>query len=293
MLERTLASAVAVRSKAQVFQRKEVASLRIGLAPSISVSLVLEPIAEIAKFVPGLHVELREETTDKLLDLLLGGEINAAVVGDVQDMPLRIDDWPLFEERYVALLAPTHQLANRPMLGIDELRETTLLRRAGCDVAPKIQKSYFPEEPPHLGHCSKHDLHLQHMAAAGFGVILAPEHTRPRLTHSSRSRGYGTGRSRSPRIGKPGTSGGPRWPAPSRERHFGNRPLARLWLAIGYRLDGRRNQMAAPASITRRQDALRAQVVRAPARPRSCPACVALRHGTRKGHSRSAGGRCG
>src|SRR5262249_62354233 len=91
-----------------------------------------------------------------------------------------IDDWLLFEERYVAVLAPTHRLANRPSIGIDDLRETVLLERAGCDVAPKIQRSYFAEEPPCLGHCSNHDLHLQHMAAAGFGVILAPEHM-PRL----------------------------------------------------------------------------------------------------------------
>jgi DNA-binding transcriptional LysR family regulator len=31
-----------------------------------------------------------------------------------------------------------------------------------------------------VGHCSARDLHLQHMAAAGFGLILAPEHM-PRL----------------------------------------------------------------------------------------------------------------
>ena len=180
MLARTMASAEAVRRRAQEFQRKEVAPLKIGLAPSISASLVLDPIAEIAKFLPGLHVELRECAAEKLVDLLLEGEINAAMVGDVQDMPARVDDWLLFEERYVAVLAPTHQLANRPSIGIDDLRETVLLERAGCDVAPKIQRSYFPEKPPHLGHCSGHDLHLQHMAAAGFGVILAPEHM-PRL----------------------------------------------------------------------------------------------------------------
>jgi DNA-binding transcriptional LysR family regulator len=180
MLERTLVSAETVRRRAREFQRKEVAPLKIGLDPSISASLVLDPIAEIAKFVPGLHVELREGAAEKLVELLLEGEINAAMVGDVQDMPARIDEWSLFEERYVAVLAPTHQLANRPSIGIDDLRETVLLERAGCDVALKIQRSCFPEEPLQLGHCSGHDLHLQHMAAAGFGVILAPEHM-PRL----------------------------------------------------------------------------------------------------------------
>ena len=180
MLERTLVSAETVRRKALEFRRKEVAPLKIGLAPSISASLVLDPIAEIAKFVPALHVELREGAAEKLIELLLEGEISVAMVGDVQDVPARIDDWSLFEERYVAVLAPTHQLANRPSIGIDDLRETVLLERAGCDVALKIQRSRFPEEPLQLGHCSGHDLHLQHMAAAGFGVILAPEHM-PRL----------------------------------------------------------------------------------------------------------------
>lgn len=176
MLERTLASAEAVRRRAQEFRRKDVAPLKIGLAPSVSASLVLDPIAETAKFVPGLHVELREDTAEKLVDLLLEGEINAAVVGDVKDMPPRIDDWSLFEERYVAVLAPTHRLANRPTIGIEDLQETVLLDRAGCDVAPKIQQTFFSKNPPQFGHCSCHDLHLQHLAAAGFGVMLAPEH---------------------------------------------------------------------------------------------------------------------
>ena len=180
MLEHTLASAETVRRRAREFQRKEVAPLKIGLAHSISASLVLDPIAEIAKFVPGLHVELCEGAAEKLIELLLEGEINVAMVGDVQDVPARIDEWSLFEERYVAVLAPTHQLANRPLIGIDDLRETVVLERAGCDVALKIQRLCFPEEPLQLGHCSGHDLHLQHMAAAGFGVILAPEHM-PRL----------------------------------------------------------------------------------------------------------------
>lgn len=80
MLERALASTEAVRRRARQFQQKEVAPLAIGLAPSISASLVLEPIAEIRKFVPGLHVELREEPPSRLVELLLEGEINVALV---------------------------------------------------------------------------------------------------------------------------------------------------------------------------------------------------------------------
>jgi DNA-binding transcriptional LysR family regulator len=180
MLERTLASAEAVQRRAQDFQRREIAPLKIGLAPSISASLVLDPIADIAKFVSGLQVELREETAEDLVELLLEGEINAALIGDIREMPPRIDAWVLFEERYVAVLSPTHHLANLPAIAAEDLRETIVLDRMGCDVASKIQNVCFPDADRRMGHSSAHDLHLQHMAAAGFGLILAPEHM-PRL----------------------------------------------------------------------------------------------------------------
>lgn len=180
MLERALASTEAVRRHARQFQKKEVASLAIGLAPSISASLVLEPIAETRKFVPGLAVELREETSDRLLELLLEGEINVALVGDIDDKPERIDDWALFAERYVAVLGLSHQLADLSVIGVDALRGAAILDRSNCEVVPKFQHLLFPDAPPHHNHRSGRDAHLQHLAAAGFGILLAPEHM-PRL----------------------------------------------------------------------------------------------------------------
>jgi DNA-binding transcriptional LysR family regulator len=180
MLERALASTESVRHVARQFQRKRVAPLAIGLAPSISASLVLEPIAEIRKFVPGLDVELREEPASRLVDLLLEGELNVALVGDIDDMPERIASWTLFAERYVAVLAPSHQLADLPQIGVEALREATILDRSDCDVAAKFQQLLFPDSRPHHNHRSGRDLHLQHLAAAGFGIVLAPEHM-PRL----------------------------------------------------------------------------------------------------------------
>src|ERR1043166_4795005 len=73
MLERTSVSAEIVHRRAREFQKKELAPLKIGLVPSISPSLLLEPFAEISKVVPGLRLELREGAADKLAKLLLGG----------------------------------------------------------------------------------------------------------------------------------------------------------------------------------------------------------------------------
>ncbi|WP_312016612.1 LysR substrate-binding domain-containing protein [Bradyrhizobium japonicum] len=93
------------------------AGARTGLGGG-GASRVPDPIAKFAKFVPGLHVEPREGAAEKLVDLSLEGEINAAMVEDVQDMPARIDVWSLFEERYAAVLASAHRLANPPSIGL-------------------------------------------------------------------------------------------------------------------------------------------------------------------------------
>jgi len=180
MLERALASTEAVRRRARQFQRKEVAPLIIGLAPSISASLVLEPIVEVRKVVPGLHVELREEPQNRLVELLLEGEVNVALVGDLDDTSERIDGWRLFEERYVAVLAASHELADLPVIGMEALREATILDQFNCDVVPKFHRLCFPGAVPHHNHRGNRNLHVQHLAAAGFGIVLAPEHM-PRL----------------------------------------------------------------------------------------------------------------
>jgi DNA-binding transcriptional LysR family regulator len=180
MLARALASTEAVRERARKFHEKEAASLAIGLAPTISPCLVVEPIAEICKYVAGLRVELIEESTDHLVELLLAGDINVALVGDINDKPERIDGWTLFAERYVAVLAQSHHLADLPAIGLEALRGATILDRANCEIFQKFQHLLFPDSPLRHNYRSGRDLHLQHLAAAGFGIILAPEHM-PRL----------------------------------------------------------------------------------------------------------------
>ena len=82
-LEKMFVAAEAVGLQAQGYQKKTIAPLKIGLAPSISIALVLRPIAELSKIIEGLRVQISGESTEKLVDLLLRGEINAAMVGEI------------------------------------------------------------------------------------------------------------------------------------------------------------------------------------------------------------------
>jgi DNA-binding transcriptional LysR family regulator len=180
-LEKMFAAAEAVRVQARGYQKKAIAPLKIGLAPSVSAALITELLLELARTIPDLRVDLHEADANGLVAKLLNGEINAALVGDTVDLPERIDCWPLFEERYVLVLSRKHPMARQAVIPLQDLYEAVFLERVGCDVSGRFKQTYFADHPgPKVVHRSAQESHLQQMASAGFGVILAPEHA-PRL----------------------------------------------------------------------------------------------------------------
>jgi DNA-binding transcriptional LysR family regulator len=177
MIERTLSAAEAVRVNAREFHRKDIAPLKIGLAPCTSVTLAIPILGEVARVIPGLQVELIEAPSESLSGKLLEGEISVALAGNIEGMPDRIDHWSLFEERFVILLAANHPLVAQTQIPVDSLIETAWLERVGCEIARRFWQTHFPPDArPRIAHRGRQESHLQHMAAAGLGVMLAPEH---------------------------------------------------------------------------------------------------------------------
>jgi DNA-binding transcriptional LysR family regulator len=180
-LEKILAAAEAVRLQARGYQKKTIAPLKIGLVPSISAALITELLLELARIIPDLRVDLREADANGLVAMLLDGEINAALVGDAVELPERIDRWMLFEERYVLVLSRKHPMARQTVIPLQDLHDAVFLERIGCDVAGRFKRACFADHPgPKVVHRSAQERHLQQMASAGLGAILAPEHV-PRL----------------------------------------------------------------------------------------------------------------
>ena len=161
--------------------KKDNRPLKMGLVPSVSAALITELLLELARIIPDLRVDLREADANGLVAMLLHGEINAALVGDAVELPERVDRWLLFEERYVLVLSRKHPMARQTVIPLQDLHEAVFLERVGCDVAGRFKQACFADRPgPKVVHRSAQESHLQQMASAGFGAILAPEHA-PRL----------------------------------------------------------------------------------------------------------------
>ena len=84
--------------RAKSFRSREIAPLKIGLTPCVSAGLIVRPLAEIARLMPGLRVDVVEHAADRLVEMLLDGAVNAAIVGRATAPSDRIDHWRLFEE---------------------------------------------------------------------------------------------------------------------------------------------------------------------------------------------------
>jgi DNA-binding transcriptional LysR family regulator len=178
MLERAYAAARERANPGRRVPTQKIAPLKIALASSVSAAIIEAPLIEIARFMPGLQVELVDEEPTALSELLLDGTVNAAICGDeLGELPVRIDHWNLFEERFVVLMPRESALAAFSSLPTDVLAKATWLERVGCEGVDQPWPALFPPGvEPHIGHRGRRLAHLQHMVAAGLGLMLWPEH---------------------------------------------------------------------------------------------------------------------
>lgn len=177
MVERTLAAADSVQFYAREFQRKGIAPLKIALDQSVSAIVVAQTLSELARVVPGLQVDLVEAQAHTVPTLLLDGEVNAAICGDVEALPDRIDHWRLFDERFNVLAATGSPLCDYDAVPMHVLADAVWLERIGCLVWRRFWADHFPEaQEPRIAHRGQQVSHLHHMVAAGLGIMLAAEH---------------------------------------------------------------------------------------------------------------------
>ena len=177
-LERLDSAADSARSIAREYQRKDNAPLKIGLTPCVSSNLLVAPLAEVARHVPGIQVELVEEPVHRLQELLFDGDISAALAADANGLPERIDHWDLFEDHFLVLAAKDNPLADMQSVLMSALAEATWLERTGCDLTRKFWDLIFTDgRSPKISHRSKHESHLQNMVEAGLGIMVASAHT--------------------------------------------------------------------------------------------------------------------
>ncbi|HEX2034113.1 MAG TPA: LysR substrate-binding domain-containing protein [Chloroflexota bacterium] len=97
-------------------------TLSVGAPPSVGTHLLPRVLASFRRRYPGIALTFREAGSRTLVERLVDGELDLAVVIPSSPHPA-LETMPLLEERLLLALPRDHRLARRSRIAVRELRE--------------------------------------------------------------------------------------------------------------------------------------------------------------------------
>jgi LysR family hydrogen peroxide-inducible transcriptional activator len=150
-----------------------VGRLRIGVIPTVAPYLLPNVIRHLTARFPAVDLRPREAVTQKLIEELSEGRLDAAIVALPVSQP-SLREQPLFDEEFV-LVRPAKDAA-RPVPSAEMLREMRLLLldEGHCFREQALAYCKLPSTPRDLIQGSSLSTLVQ-MVGAGIGVTLIPQ----------------------------------------------------------------------------------------------------------------------
>lgn len=133
LMERCFDSAATAKELARSLAGNEVMPLAVAISHSVNVELLMQPIAELFRTLPGLSLKLLHGSGEEVLAMLKGGEADIAVAGPLDESWNRLDRWPLFDEAFELAVRDDHPLAGLNELTLEKLEPYPLFSQTGCE----------------------------------------------------------------------------------------------------------------------------------------------------------------
>jgi LysR family hydrogen peroxide-inducible transcriptional activator len=131
-LEAMLDAADAAHMLANAKRSRTTASLKIGLGPGIGAASVAGAVREISNLLADVVIHFEESGSAALVEAMLSDMLDCALVPDDCDLPERLNRWPLYSDRAVAVLPPDHKLLAKEVVDARDIMEETILFGERC-----------------------------------------------------------------------------------------------------------------------------------------------------------------
>lgn len=154
----------------------ERATLRLGVMCTVGPLRILAFLTAFRREQPGIEISVHDVTPASIIDDLMDGRLDAAIVGLPVPYHERLDRIRLYDERMMIAFAPGHRLAGRDRVSIRDLDGEAYLDRVNCEF-----RSIFMELVEEMGievrvaFSSEREDWIQSMLLAGMGVSVMPE----------------------------------------------------------------------------------------------------------------------
>lgn len=125
---------------------------------------------------PGIDVVMREHTTERMIDMLAGGELDAAFIQLPESVPSGVITEVLHVEEFVLVVGPDHPLADRGEVELAALAKDDFIvftRGTGIDTALRAACRQAGFEP-HAKFESSALQTVRSLAAEGLGAAMLP-----------------------------------------------------------------------------------------------------------------------
>jgi DNA-binding transcriptional LysR family regulator len=176
-LEAMLDAADAARNLAAARNTRAAASLKIGLGPGIGAASVANAVREIANALPDVAIHFEESGPATLIEAMLTDMLDCALLPEFCDLPERLNRWPLYTDRAVAVLPPDHPLAKQNAITAADILDQTILVGEFCGgFAGRLAAT--TGYSLRLQRCNGAAAQLLDLVGAGLGVALLSDRLR-------------------------------------------------------------------------------------------------------------------
>lgn len=178
LLKQCYEAAVGARTLASSFKSGELGTLRIALADSVDLALLIPLLDQLQRQFNQLELRFLRGSSRMIAEHLKNGEAELGIASEIDESWDRLDVWPLFTEDFALAVSSRHRLAGQDAITIDDLSGDALLCRNYCEHADRL-RTLLRERGVDLGRT--HDVHSERdliaLMEAGVGIGVVPQTT--------------------------------------------------------------------------------------------------------------------
>ena len=141
LLRQCYEAAAGARSLATSFKSGEIGALRIALAHSVDLSLLIPFLNEIKRQFNRLEFKFLRGNPREVAEMMKKGEAELGIAAEIGEDWDRLDTWSLFTEDFRLVVSKQHRLAGRDPIDVGDLRSEQLLSRNYCEHAERLGAS--------------------------------------------------------------------------------------------------------------------------------------------------------
>lgn len=141
LLQQCYGAAQGAKSLATSFKSGRVGALRIAIAQSVDISLLIPHLEQLKRYFGSLEFIVLRGTSEQVGEYLKQGEAELGVAAEVKSDWDRLDCWPLFTEGFHLVLNKNHPLATRDSIEFSDFKELQLLSRGYCECSDRLNAS--------------------------------------------------------------------------------------------------------------------------------------------------------